>query len=165
MNLRKLGMSDAPLMLEWMHDKDVVTELNSNFEEKTLDDCKAFIAYSQDTTSDLHMAVVDEEDTYMGTVSLKHIDHVNKNAEFAITIRKAAMGKGFSRYGMAEILRIGTEELGLENIFWCVALSNKRAVRFYDKNGYQRITDVPETMTSNYDQELLEKLIWYKFSK
>ena len=73
----------------------------------------------------------------MGTVSLKNIE--NGTAEFAITVRKGAMGKGVSKYAMSEIIRIGLEELNLKSVYWCVSPENKRAVKFYDKNGYIRI--------------------------
>ena len=41
----------------------------------------------------------------MGTVSLKHIK--NNTAEFAIAIRKIAMGYGFASYAMNEIIQYG----------------------------------------------------------
>ena len=137
MRLRRLESKDAPLMLEWMHDPSVVEYMNADFASMKAEDCEAFIQSAKDTTRDLHMAIVDENDTYMGTVSLKNID--GKTAEFAITVRKEAMGKGFSKYGMREIIRIAFEELGLEKVYWCVNHENKRAIRFYDKNGYDRV--------------------------
>ena len=109
MKLRKLEQRDAPLMLEWMHDPDVVGHLSTNFAEKTLDDCQRFIAWAKDTREDLHLAVADESDTYMGTVSLKHIH--GGTAEFAITFRACAMGKGYARFGMDAILRKGIGEM------------------------------------------------------
>ena len=33
--LRELKTTDAALMLEWMHDEDVVGKLKGNFKEKT----------------------------------------------------------------------------------------------------------------------------------
>ena len=38
MRLRNLELKDAPLMLEWMHDPDVVKDLCGNFLDKSLDD-------------------------------------------------------------------------------------------------------------------------------
>ena len=64
----------------------------------------------------IHLAVADDSDTYMGTVSLKHIDKVAGNCEFAITVRKCAMGEGYSSYAMKEIIRIPIEELNLKQI-------------------------------------------------
>lgn len=138
MKLRKLDVKDAPFMLEWMHSADVVKNLQADFASKTITDCENFISSAQKTSKDLHLAIVDDNDEYMGTVSLKHI--TNKNAEFAITIRNKAMGKGFSRYGMDTIIEYGLKKYNLEEIYWCVSPENKRAIRFYDKNGYKHVS-------------------------
>lgn len=161
MKLRKLQKKDAPFMLEWMHDKDVVEYLNRGFETKDIQDCERFIEDSQETKNNLHLAIADENDIYMGTVSLKHINPVCKTAEFAITVRKCAMGKDFSKFGMEEILRIGLKKLGIEAIYWCVSKENKRAIRFYDKNQYQRTENVPNSLKQNYETEQLASFVWY----
>lgn len=163
MRLRKLELRDAYMMLEWMHDDSVVHYLNSNFCSKTINDCIKFIESTQDSDKDLHLAIVDEHDEYMGTVSLKHIDSDNKNAEFAVTVRKVAMGKGYSAYGMAEILKYGKEKLELEKIYWCVLEDNVRAVKFYDKNLYKRTNQVPISLKNYYSKEQNDKFIWYVY--
>ena len=86
MNLRKLELKDAPLMLEWMHDPDVVQNMQADFAHKTLSDCENFIRVSHTDDKNLHLAVVDDNNTYMGTVSLKNIE--NDAAEFANIIMK-----------------------------------------------------------------------------
>ena len=161
MRLRKLELKDAENMLEWMHDESVVRHFSANFASKELKDCEAFIEASKTDDENLNLAIVDDQDVYMGTVSLKHIDREWKMAEFAITIRACAMGKGYSAYGMREIIRIGLEELGLEKIIWCVSSENERAVRFYDKNGYVRTTDIPQKYQSYYSEEQRKSFIWY----
>lgn len=165
MKLRKLELKDAPLMLEWMHDDSVVHFMGTNFAEKTIEDCERFVKYSQVAEEDLNLAIVDDNDEYMGTVSLKHINKELKMAEFAITVRRCAMGQGFSGFGMREIIRIGLEDLGLDSVIWCVSRVNERAVRFYDKNGYQRITDVPEVYVNMYTEEQNKMFIWYEVRK
>lgn len=160
MKLRKLERKDAPLMLEWMHDKSVVENLAANFGAKQLEDCEAFIEASNKDEQNLNLAIVDDNDEYMGTVSLKHIDKENGNAEFAIAIRTCAMGQGYSQYGMAEIIRIGLEDMGLKEVYWCVSPSNKRAVRFYDKNGYIRVPH-NEINSTGYTPEQIKEFIWY----
>jgi len=161
MKLRKLRMDDAPLMLEWMHDKSVVAHLGTNFGEKTLSDCENFIRWAENAENDLHLAIADDADIYMGTVSLKHIDRAEGFAEFAITVRAQAMGKGYSRYGMQEILNRGIA-MGLNAIYWCVSPENIRAVRFYDKGGYCRTEAVPEKIRAAYDPAM--PLYWYVYS-
>ena len=159
MKLRKLELKDAPLMLEWMHDQSVVQDLRTNFLTKTMNDCENFIRASWDDEKNLNLAIADATDIYMGTVSLKNIR--GTWAEFGITIRACAMGKGYSKAAMEEILRVGFEELGLEQIYWCVSPENQRAVRFYDKNGYKRVDAKQLKITGGYSQEQIAFYLWY----
>ena len=163
MRLRNLKIKDAPLMLEWMHDTSVVEKLKTNFSTKTIDDCKAFIKASKDKTKDINLAIVSNEDEYMGTVSLKNIDYENNCAEFAITVRKSAMGRGYSWWGMEEIIRLAFDKYGLENVYWCVSRANKRAVRFYDKHNFHEVVDIPNSILERYKG--LDDLKWYSVLK
>lgn len=158
MNLRKLELKDAPFMLEWMHDSTVVEFMQADFARQTLDDCKAFIKNSWNDKSNLHLAIVDDQDIYMGTVSLKNIH--NFSAEFAIAVRKTAMGKGYSKYGMQKVFAFGREHFGLKNIYWYVSSENMRAIKFYDKNGYQRVN---KNIVDNEGDTIaqVDSFIWY----
>lgn len=167
MKLRQLELRDAPLMLEWMHDDSVVHNLSTNFASKTIQDCENFITAAAaeskqimaGSDGNLHLSIVSDEDEYMGTVSLKHIDRETATAEFAITVRKAAMSKGYSWHGMVEIIRIGFDELKLSSIYWCVSEKNERACHFYDKHKFHVVVDVPEKVVSRY--ESVPDLRWY----
>lgn len=158
MKLRKLQIKDAPLMLEWMHDQSVTEYMQTNFASKSLEDCEDFIKKAQNISENIHLAIVDDNDSYMGTVSLKNIR--DGYAEFAITIRKVAMGKGYSKFGMHEIIRVGFEVLNLQTIYWCVSLNNIRAIHFYDKNGYKRV-DYTSRMVGHYTKEQIDQYYWY----
>ena len=150
MKLRNLKTKDAPFMYEWMKDKNVVKELHVNFSEKTLDDCFQFIKKSKIDKRNIHFAVVDDRDEYMGTVSLKNIDNKNKRAEFAIVIRKKAMGHGYSWYAMYEMLKYGFKEKKLTSIYWCVSKNNIRACKFYEKHGFSEFVDPDESILLTY---------------
>ena len=163
MRLRDLKLKDAPLMLEWMHDKSVVEKLRGKFKEKTIEDCESFIKKSKNKEHDIHLAIVTNEDEYMGTVSLKSVDKKNSSAEFAITVRKCAMGRGYSWYGMKEIIKLAFKEYGLESVYWCVSRENDRAVRFYDKHNFHEAVDIPLTVLARY--EGMENLKWYSVLK
>ena len=156
MYLRELRIEDAPLMLAWMHDESVVGKLRGDFTNKTIDDCRSFIKNSI-TDENIHLAIASDTDEYMGTVSLKNIE--DGSAEFAITVRKEAMSKGYSWFGMEEIIKKAFDELNLESVYWCVSRENERAVRFYDKHNFHEIIDVPEKVLDRY--EGIENLKWY----
>ncbi len=163
MIIRNLKKSDALLMLEWMHDESVVEYLAADFASKTIDDCIRFIDNSLSDKENFHLAIADSDDVYMGTVSLKHIDRIAKTAEFAITMRKSAMGTGAAAFGMAEIIKYGFEHIGLNAIYWCVSEQNQRAIRFYNKR-YKTTDYVPESILTNYSKEQVENLLWYEVS-
>ncbi len=158
MKLRALKPEDAPLMLEWMHDPSVVENLHTDFARKTMDDCLAFIAAAQQRDDNINLAITDDDDIYLGTVSLKHIH--DGAAEFAITIRKCAMGKGYSIRAMRSMLEYGIADLRLNSVFWCVSPENMRAVRFYDKNGFRKAA-APDD--AQYTAEEKKAYLWYVF--
>jgi len=162
MYLRKLKNDDAINMLEWMHDVDVVENLHSEFLSKKIEDCLCFIKNSM-TKNNVNFAISSDTDEYMGTVSLKNIDRINKTAEFAIVVRKSAMGCGYSRFGMQEIIKYAFEKLNLNSIYWCVSKNNKRACRFYEKNHFKELYDVDESILKQYDDTT--DLKWFIVNK
>lgn len=163
MYLRKLRKQDAPLMLEWMHDSSVVKDLQTDFESKTLEDCVKFIENSLLDARNLHLAISDESDTYQGTVSLKNI--CDGTAEFAITVRTSAMGQGIAVEAMNKIIDVAFEEKGLKSIYWCVSPKNKRAVRFYDKNGYRRVSSDALILGEGYSESQIREYYWYLITR
>lgn len=163
MKLRDLELKDASHMLEWMHDDNVIAKMRGNFKDKTLKDCEAFIKTSENKENNIHLAIVSDEDEYMGTVSLKNIDRTNQSAEFAITVRKDAMGRGYAWYGMEEIIHLAFQKYGLESVYWCVSRKNDRAVRFYDKHNFHETIDISSTILSRYKG--INDLKWYSILK
>lgn len=163
MKLRCLEIKDAPMMLEWMHDSDVTENLKADFKNMTIDDALAFINNSKKIIDNIHLAIVSNEDEYMGTVSLKNIDKNNCSAEFAIAVRSKAMGRGYSWYGMEEIIHKAFTEYNLNCVYWCVDKNNERAVRFYDKHNFHEAVDIPQNVLERYKGA--NNLKWYSVLK
>lgn len=162
-HLRRLEAKDAPLMLEWMHDHDVVENLEADFSTKTIADALQFIEQSRrEGGGELHLACVDDNDIYLGTVSLKHINRKNCNAEFAICFRRCAHGTGASSYATEEIQRIAFAEQGLEKLYLYLYSTNERANHFYQKEGF--------TFEGRQRQQVMYKgrfvdVLWYGITK
>ncbi len=161
MNLRKLEIKDAPLMLEWMHDPSVVCYLKGDFSSKTIQDAEAFISKSWEDPNNINLAIVSDTDEYMGTVSLKNIEA--GGAEFAISIRKKAMNHGYSWFGMKEIIDEAFSKYGLRYVYWCVSNNNSRAIRFYDKHCFKESHNIPQKALERYAGE--NGLKWYMVRK
>ncbi len=161
MRLRELEEDDCTRMLEWMHDSSIVEKLRTNFTDKTEKDCRAFINKSRnDRKHSIHLAIVSNENLYMGTVSLKNI--TDTSGEFAIVLHRDAIGKGYAFYGMKEVLKIGFDELCLNYVYWCAANDNIRALKFYDKHGFKRCDMNMIDFSSDYTSEEATGYIWYK---
>ena len=148
-------------MLAWMHDKRVTANLRTDFFSKTIKDAENFIRGSWKDKDNINLAISSEEGEYMGTVSLKHIEH--GGAEFAITVRAEAMGRGYSWFGMESIIKKAFSEYGLEIVYWCVSRDNTRAVRFYDKHNFNEVLDIPQKVRNRYLG--IENLKWYSVFK
>lgn len=161
MYLRELRIEDASLMLEWMHDDDVIKNLRGSFASKSIEDCLAFIKNSWNDPFNLHYAIASETDEYMGTVSLKNIE--NNTAEFAIAVRSCAMSHGYAWFGMKAILEKAFDEIGLESVYWCVSKTNFRAIRFYEKHNFNEIVDIPLALSSRYEDN--PNMKWYSVLK
>lgn len=134
--IRRLAARDAEPMLAWMHDSEVVRYFQYDFMSQTLADVERFIAGSF-TPTNQHFAITDEQDSYLGTISLKNIDRKNNKAEYAIATARVAHGKGYALAATREILRYAFSELRLHRVYLNVLTENARANAFYKKCGFR----------------------------
>lgn len=136
MKLRQLKEKDTDLMLSWMHSEKSKEIFAKSFNDYTKEDVLKFINSTKDDSRNIHYACVDDDDNYLGTVSLKNIDKDNQNAEYAISFCEQAQGTGAAYYATIEILKIAFNKLGLKKVYLDVMETNKRAIAFYDKVGF-----------------------------
>lgn len=134
--LRLLEKKDAPFMLEWIQDKEISSCFRFDVQGMTIEKVNNFIEEAQDISKNMHMAVVSDSDEYLGTISLKEIDLINHNAEYAISMRRCARGKNIARYATESLLHKAFNEIGLNKVYLNVLSDNIRAIRFYEKLGF-----------------------------
>lgn len=141
--LRKLKEKDAPLMLEWMHDPDIQKGFKKKMQEATIDDAIRFIKESEipepiRTGQNMHLAIVNQnDDNYLGTVSLKNIDLENGTAEYAIITRKELHGMGIAHIATGLILKKAFLDIGLHRVYLSVYSNNTDAIKLYEKSGFK----------------------------
>ncbi len=140
-NLRKLTEKDAPLMLEWMHDPDIQKGFKKNMLDTTIKDavdfCKSSIIPSRlNGGENLHFAIVNDNDEYLGTISLKNVDLDNNSAEYAITTRKSVQGHGVATKATKLILKKAFCEYGLHRVYLSVLADNEPAIKLYERCGF-----------------------------
>lgn len=158
--LRPLKPEDAPRMVQMMWDAQTIRYLQIGGPSYTLETALGFIGQTKDESKHLHRAVVDENDVYYGSISLKNIDRQNKEAEYAISMHPEAQGKGIAAIATAKILEIAFGEQGLDRVYLNVLADNQRANRFYQKTGFH----YTHSSTMNFKGE--EKTLhWYAVNR
>ena len=136
--LRKLMAQDCAGMLEWMHDEKIASVFAQDFQSMSELDAVRFIEHAYDDPTSLHFAIVDPDDEYMGTVSLKNVNPENRNAEYAISTRQKAHGTGLAKRATLDVLRYAFEVMGLHKVYLNVKETNERAIAFYRKIGFEQ---------------------------
>lgn len=137
--LRQLLEKDVNGMLEWMHDPDIQNNFRATLQDMGKEDALQFIKRAECTPvagKSIHYAIVNADDEYLGTISLKNVDLKSKNAEYAISLRKKAQGLGIATEATREILRKAFDDFGLERVYLNVLSENKRAIHLYEKCGF-----------------------------
>lgn len=137
--LRPIEQKDCAGMLEWMHDPQINYLYTDKIKNATSASVSRFIEDAQELMEQhkaCHYAIVDEQDEYLGTISLKEIEEV-KGAEYAISMRSAYQGKGIASWATQEILRIAFKEMGLHRVYLNVLSDNEHANQFYVKNRFR----------------------------
>ena len=141
--IRRLKEKDATLMLEWMHDPEIQKGFRKRMVDASIGDVKKFINESANentivTGMDLHYAIIDQDDdVYLGTVSLKNIDIENGTAEYAIVVRREAQRHGVAHKATMLLLDKAFFELGLRRIYLSVYSNNYSAIKLYEKCGFK----------------------------
>lgn len=137
--LRLLKEKDVEGMLEWMCDESINCFFQFDASMLTEHSAREFVKCSIDLAREkksFHFAIVDENDEYLGTISIKNIDWQAKAGEYAIGLRKKAVGKGIAYKATGEILEYAFLNLELNRIFLNVLADNNRAIRLYEKSGF-----------------------------
>lgn len=133
--IRKLETSDAVHILDWMNDEDIMKNFRINKKNCNMDSVLKFINDSYNDEN-IHFAISDLSNQYIGTISLKNINLVNMNAEYAIVLKKEFHGKGIAKQASKLILKFGFEDLKLEKIYLNVLSKNERAIELYKSLGF-----------------------------
>lgn len=155
--IRRLEPKDAEFMLEWMHDKEINRAFRYPFSQSTKESVLMFIKNSYNENN-RHFAVVNEQDEYLGTVSLKNISRQNGSAEYAVVLRQKAQGTGVARKATEELIRYAFEELKLHKVYLNVLDINEKAKHFYQKCGFVYEGTAKDAIRLNGKYESLS---WY----
>ena len=139
--LRPIERSDLPRYVAWFGDPEVRRHLAIYLpfslaqEERWFDGLLERLAQQ----SDVVFAVETLEGVHIGNVGLHSIDWKNRCSELGIIIgEKAYWNQGYGTDAIRTLLGLAFREINLHRVFLRVDADNGRAIRCYEKAGFQR---------------------------
>jgi RimJ/RimL family protein N-acetyltransferase len=78
------------------------------------------------------------DDRFVGTTWFKEVNKLDGNAELAIYMDRDHIGSGWGTDAERTLLEFGFGTLGLQRVWLTVNADNARAIRSYEKVGFQR---------------------------
>jgi RimJ/RimL family protein N-acetyltransferase len=138
--LRPLLKADAPLLYEWITDRDLVI-LNSPFHPVSETDHESWVGRMMTRRSDLVIFVIEDvaSGRAIGSCQLLNINWIHRSAELQIRIGDSAFhSKAYGSEAVILLINFGFKDLNLHRIYLHVFAVNARAVRAYEKCGFTR---------------------------
>ncbi|MCI9073686.1 MAG: UDP-4-amino-4,6-dideoxy-N-acetyl-beta-L-altrosamine N-acetyltransferase [Lachnospiraceae bacterium] len=137
--LRPMTGEDTDLIVSWRNQEAV--RRNFIYQELfTRESHRQWIRTMVETGRVVQMMICEEEgDRPVGSVYLRDIDRQHNRAEYGIFIGgEGARGKGYGTMAARLMIRYAFRELGLHRLFLRVFADNVRAIRSYEKAGFER---------------------------
>lgn len=140
--LRTVETADAPLLLLWENDPEVMRVSNRS-KKYTLQEITTFISTAQNVEENkqLRLMVCEfETERPIGTVDLYDINFSDKNAGIGVLIKdKNDRKKGFALAAIKNCIAIGVKKYQILNYFCVVQASNHASLRLFEKLDFERV--------------------------
>jgi len=138
--LRPLSLKDAPNFCRWLSDPELTEFLTRwrHFGPPSLSEERNWIKKNKEISHDANFSIDAADGAHIGSVSLKNIDRLDKNAEFGIFIGdKKYWGQGCGTEAGRLIINYGFKKLKLRLIYLRYIAFNIRGEKSYKKLGFK----------------------------
>ncbi|HEY3062088.1 MAG TPA: GNAT family protein [Chloroflexota bacterium] len=135
--LGPIRRDQLPLYYRWNNDLDVL-RTTSSVRATTLEAFERLFDASIGADDQLHFTIYERESVRpVGGVNLQHINHRDRNAQFAIAIgEKDCWGKGYGTEATRLMLDYAFNALGLHTVLLWVLAYNTAGMRAYQRAGF-----------------------------
>lgn len=149
--LRKVTKEDTNIYHKWRSNHNVMENTSPNLDVYSLEETENFIvSITKSENSKSYIIQHKENDEPIGIVSLINIDHKNRNAECIIDIgNEDYWGKGYGKESMDLLLEFCFLELNLHKACLRVFSFNDRAIKLYERLGFEKEGEQKEQLFRN----------------
>jgi RimJ/RimL family protein N-acetyltransferase len=137
--LRPIRISDAEKCFRWVSHPEVSRYLGFLQPTRTLEQERSWIAsILSDPQHQRAFVIEDEREEDIGTCGLRAMDRQEGTALLGIVVGEPRLwGRGYGTAATKALLRYAFEDLGLHEVRLSCHAENKRAVRCYEKAGFE----------------------------
>jgi diamine N-acetyltransferase len=150
--LRPIERDDLPRFVEWFGDPEVRRHLAIYLpfslaqEERWFENLQGRLERQEDVL----LAIETADGVHIGNLGLHGINWKDRSAELGIAIgEKAYWNQGYGTDAIRTLLGLAFRELNLHRVFLRVDADNARAIRCYEKAGFQR-EELPRPVRDEY---------------
>ncbi len=165
--LRAIEPDDVPQLWEWMQDEELMRLRDYPMPPTSLDQARREFEQSPDNSADhLHLAITTLDGELIGETTLRDIDQRNRGAIFTIAIGdRKNWGHGYGSDATRCLMKYAFEQMNLHRIDLFVHATNERAIKAYEKYGFQHDGRLREAhyMDGKYSDVLLMGLLYDDF--
>jgi diamine N-acetyltransferase len=138
MRLRELERSDLETLNRWRNAPEVVEWLGAPFLYIGPEvDAQWFDEYLKARDRNIRLAILADDDRFVGCVNLTGMHPVNRSAELSIWIGETThWSQGLGFLACAAALEHAFRDRNLHRVFLYVLVTNERAIRLYRKLGF-----------------------------
>ena len=129
---------DLDTYLGWLRDEENNPFIESVRADYSFSELTDYLKSKLGSSSVRFWGIFTELNEFIGTVKLDPIDFVQGTAWVGIMIGDVSQrGKGYGQMVMHQVARYSSENLKLKELFLGVHRDNSRALRLYEKQGFQ----------------------------
>lgn len=135
--LRPLAAGDLRKIVKWYSDPQVIHFLGRGSPVTLAEEERWFRDYER--KPDEQIFAIEVEGRHVGNLGLHRVDRVHRKADLGIVIGETMFwSRGFGTEAVRLGLRYAFEDLGMNKVALDVIEYNHRAIRSYEKCGFQR---------------------------
>lgn len=139
--LRPIDREDLPRFVRWFGDPEVRRYLQAYLPFSLAQEERWYEGLLERMADDqaVVLAIETLEGVTIGNIGLHRINWKDSSAELGIVIgEKEYWGQGYGTDAILTFLRLAFQEMNLHRVFLRVDADNPRAIRCYDKCGFER---------------------------
>ena len=138
--LRALEPEDLALTWRWHNDPELYATLGGSFRFVSQQaEAEWLRAKSTPSSNQVNLAICESASTeHVGNAYLRDIDWIHRHAELHLFIGSETMrGKGYGQAATRLLIQHAFDDLNLHRVYLFVLADNARAIRAYEKCGFQ----------------------------